>query len=368
MPDKRSAAIASRHLLRQRTGRAHALLAGRGAAALQAALAALDVHDRPVLIPANTCYIVLWAVLQSGCQPVLVDVDPLTANITAETLDRCGVTQPAVVIPAHMYGLPAPMSAITAWARARGAFVIEDAALALGTSADGKPAGAWGDASIFSFGQGKTADVGLGGALLTDDTRLAAEIERAFAAMPLWSKALQALNRQWLEIYWALHQFDGDNSRLAELYPALFDIYGQITRCRAADWRALAPALDRLDENLAHRRALAEFYDEQLAGLPVRSLSRPEDTSLWRYPLLVPAEHRNVLLERLWEAGIFEATRWYPSLQPMLRALAPGSPTTPTPAADALAQQIVNLPLAPETTPEQAREVVRVIVEYFEAL
>ncbi|MFN8450053.1 MAG: DegT/DnrJ/EryC1/StrS aminotransferase family protein [Anaerolineae bacterium] len=368
MPDKRSAAVASRHLLRQRTRRAHAVLAGRGAAALQAALTVLDVRSRPVLIPANSCYIVLWAVLQRGCQPVLVDVDPLTANVTPETLARCGVTQPAVIIPAHMYGLPAPMSAITAWARARGAFVIEDAALALGTLADGKPAGAWGDASIFSFGQGKTADIGFGGALLTDDARLATEIERALADMPLWSKALQALNRQWLEIYWALHQFEDENNRLAEVYPALFDVYRQITRCRAADWRALAPALDRLDENLAHRHALAEFYDEQFAGLPVRSLSRPEDTSLWRYPLLVPTEQRNELLERLWETGIFEATRWYPSLQPMLRALAPGSPATPTPATDALAKQIVNLPLAPETTREHAREILRVIVEYFEAL
>lgn len=257
MSDKRSAAIASRHLLRQRTGRTHALLAGRGAAAIYAALTALDLRDRPVLIPANTCYIVLWAVLQSGNLPVLVDVDPATANISPETLDQCGESQPAAVIPAHMYGLPAPMSAIMTWARSHGATVIEDAALALGAQADGKPAGAWGEVSILSFGDGKTADAGSGGALLTDDARLAAEIERILAGMPLWSSELRALNRQWLEIYWALHQFESETPRLAELYPALFEIYGRITRCRVADWRTLAPTLDALDMNLAHRDELA---------------------------------------------------------------------------------------------------------------
>lgn len=368
MHSKRSAAVTSRYLLRQRTGRAHALLAGRGAAAIYATLTTLDLHDRPVLIPANTCYLVLWAVLQSGNQPILVDIDPKTANISPETLEQCGVAHPAIVIPAHMYGLPAPMASLTEWARSRNVFVIEDVALALGTVADGKPAGAWGDVSIFSFGQGKTADIGCGGALLTDDTHLAAEIEHALAAMPLWTETLQALNRQWQEIYWALHQFEGETSRLAELYPTLFDIYGEITRCRVANWRGLPPALDALDKNLAHRDELALLYDEQLAAAPVRLFERPAGTFLWRYPLLVPDAQRNKLLARLWEAGIFEATRWYPSLQPMRRTLTPDLPATPTPAADALAQQIINLPLSPETDREQASKAIRIILDYFRAL
>lgn len=366
MPDKRSAAVASRHLLRQRTGREHVLLAGRGAAAIYATLTALDLHNRPVLIPANTCYIVLWAVLQSGNLPVLVDVDLNTANISAETLDRCGAEEPAVVIPAHMYGLPAPMATIMTWANARNAFVIEDAALALGTHADGKPAGAWGDVSIFSFGDGKIADAGGGGALLTDDARLAAEIERVLAAMPLWGNELKALNRQWLEIYWALHQFENETPRLAELYPTLFDIYGRITRCRITDWRDLLATLDTLDADLAHRAELALLYDERLAAAPVKRFHRPADVFLWRYPVLVPAEHRSSLLERLWGVGIFEATRWYPSLQPMLRALTPALPATPTPAADALAQEIINLPLSPATSRQQAAEIARIISSDFQ--
>jgi dTDP-4-amino-4,6-dideoxyglucose len=170
-----AAQLESLHVLRGLTVRSHALLAGRGAAGIQAVLQVLGFRDRPVLIPANTCYIVLWAVLRAGNRPYLVDVDPHTGNVTPETLTACNADGPAAVIPCHLYGLPAPMTGILAWARERSVFVLEDAALALGATVEDRPAGAWGDASIFSFGLGKIVDAEVGGALLTDDSRLALE-------------------------------------------------------------------------------------------------------------------------------------------------------------------------------------------------
>lgn len=371
------AAADSRHLLRERTGRAHALLAGRGAAALWAALRALDLHDRPVLIPANTCYIVLWAVLQSGNQPVLVDIDPLTANLSTDTLDRCGVTAPGAIIPAHMYGLPAPMASICAWANDHGAYVIEDAAQALGTVAAGRPAGAWGDVSIFSFGTGKIADADGGGALLTDDPALAVAAERLLVKLPEWTDALARLNDQWLDLYWALHQHEAATPRLAELYPTLFSIYGAITRCHLPDahGRALRPVLTELDANLTHRRELARFYDGQFSAAPFVRFERPDDDDasgdtavLWRYPLRVAPERRDDLLRACWRAGLFDVTRWYPSLQPMARALAPDVAQTDTPAADTLAAAIVNLPLAPETSREQAEQIAATIRAFLDGV
>jgi dTDP-4-amino-4,6-dideoxygalactose transaminase len=351
----------SKRLLRQRTGRAHALLVGRGAAALWATLTALDLHDRLVLLPANTCYIVLWAVLQSGNQPHLVDIDPLTGNMSTATLDRSTVDRPAVVIPTHMYGLPAPMETICAWARARDVFVFEDAALALGTIVEGRPAGDWGNVSILSFGTGKIADADNGGALLTDDSALSREIERVLADLPLWNKTLERLNHQWLEIYWPLHQFESENPHLPDLYPALFRIYKPITRYRLpnAHWKKLRVELGNLDDNLAHRAEVARLYDEKLAADSLlRTLQRPEGAILWRYPLIVP--NRDALLQALWGAGIFEATRWYPSLQTMRAALAPDLPAAETPAADQLAGEIVNLPLT-----DQADRAVEVILDFF---
>ena len=372
MPAKRAqsafAAAECRRLLRERTGRSRALLAGRGAAAILATLRALDLHDREILLPANTCYVVLWAVLQSGNTPRLVDVDALTGNVSAETLAACGVERPAALIPAHMYGLPASMSSIVAWAKTRGAFVLEDAALALGSTVEGRPAGAWGDAALFSFGPGKIGDAGLGGALVTDDDRLAAEVERLLADMPLYTEATGTLNRQWLDLYWPLHQFETETPGVAALYPTLFALYGGITRYRLPDAAArdLLHALKRLGNEIAHRAELARLYDEQLAGLPMQLFSRTDETVLWRYPLRVAADLRDPLLRSLWGAGLFDATRWYPSLQPMLAALAPDVVAPPTPEADRLSAEIVNLPLSPETARVDAERVAAQVRAFFD--
>ncbi len=373
MPPRRTAsdfaAAECRRLLRARSGRQRVTLAGRGSAAIYAVLRALDLRGRAVLIPANTCYLVLWAVLQSGNQPCLVDIDSRTGSISAATLDRCPVERPAAVIPAHMYGLPAPMASICTWARERGAFVLEDTALALASTVEGRPAGAWGDAAVFSFGPGKIADAGLGGALATDDSRLADEVERLIGAMPRYDDRLAALNRQWLELYWPLHQFETVTPRLTSIYPTLFALYGEITRCRLPTTaaRLLSESLDRLDAEIGHRAELARMYDERLADLPVTPFDRPADTTLWCYPLRAAANRRDDLLQTLWAEQLFEATRWYPSLQPMLAALAPDAASTATPEADQMGAEIVNLPLSPATSHADAERVIEVIQDFFKS-
>ena len=97
----------------------------------------------------------------------------------------------------------------------------------------------------------------------------------------------------------------------------------------------------------------------------MRLFERAPETILWRYPLLVPSEQRGALLEALWAEGVFEATRWYPSLQPMRRALAPDLPITPTRTADQFAEQIVNLPLSPETDRTLAARAAEIVLDYF---
>jgi len=354
----------AKRLLCEMTGRSHAVLLGRAAAGLWAALRVWGIRGQPVWIPANTCYIVLWAVLESGNSPVLVDVDPLTANMSAETLERphpptpspsgrggeIPVEPPAVIIPCHLYGLSAPMGEICQWAVAHGAKVIEDAAQASGGLVDGRPAGAWGDASIFSFGQGKIVDVTLGGALLTDDGVLAAEIARVLADCPLWDDRLAEMSHQWEQLYWPLHQFEDENPSLLTLYPALFEMYRSLTTYRlpSSYWDDLPATLRSLTENRRQRAEMAAVYDEAFRSLPVRTLARPEGSILWRYPLLVPANQRRDLLHHLWDKKFYEVTRWYPSLWPMLSALVADALKLAVPGVDQLAAEIINLPMGME--------------------
>ncbi|MBL8163492.1 MAG: DegT/DnrJ/EryC1/StrS family aminotransferase [Anaerolineae bacterium] len=347
--------------LRRLSGREHVVLTGRAAAGIYALLLASGLRGRVVLLPANTCYIVLWAVLRAGCIPRLVDADPQTGMITPETLIPHADSKPGALIPCHLYGLPAPMIALSTWAAVHDCLLIEDAALALGGQVEGRAAGAWGTASVFSFGLGKLLDQGVGGALLTDDARLAAEVEHITRALPLWDDDRVGWTNQWNALYWALHQYETANPGLLDLYPRLYALYGDLVAYRLAahEWEGLPVQLARLPQNLEARARLAERYDALLTGLPVRTLPRPAGTFLWRYPLLVAAEQRDELLARLWAAGVHDATRWYPALRHMAGALGCGE--FDTPGADAFCGQIINLPLDPAMSDADVTHIATVV-------
>lgn len=353
--------------LRNLTHRAHAGLTGRAASALWAALRALDLRDQTVLIPANTCYVVLWAVLMSGNRPWLIDIDAETGNISEATLARCPIERPAALIPCHMYGLGAPMGEILSWARARGVVVIEDAALALGAEVGGQPAGSWGDASIVSFGAGKTVDAGGGGALLTDDARLAAEVERALALAPPWDESLARLAHQWEQLYWALHQFEDENAALPALYPQLFALYGGLAThgLPPGVTTRIAQGLKRLTQNKAQREQIAAVYDDLLDRCPCWTMARPAGSLLWRYPLRVSASQRDDLLHHLWARGVHDATCWYPPLRPMTAALTRQGDLPATPGADRLGAEIINLPLAAGGRVTAARRSAKLIERFW---
>lgn len=357
--------------LRQLTGREHVFLTGRAAAGVYAVLVAAGVKNQIVLLPANICYIVLWAVLRSGNIPHLVDIDPQTGNLTPETLKNCGIENPGAIVVCHLYGLPAPMQTITAWAKARHALVIEDAALALGATVDGKPSGAWGDASVFSFGQGKIVDHDLGGALLTDDDALAAELKRVLARMPEWNEHHRLLTNQWHGLYWTLHQYETRSPDLLNLYPGLYKLYGELVEYRLPvdHWQRLTGKLTHLTENLTSRLRVASAYDALLLphDLPLRTMPRPAGSILWRYPLIVLPEERDDLLFHLWEQGVHAATLWYPSLRYMMGALLPDLALPPTPGADTLSASIINLPLEAGIDEGDLQRTAQIIWSYFQS-
>jgi len=352
--------------LRDETGRSHATVAGRASAAIWASLRARGIEGKPVLMPANICYIVAWAVLQSGNLPYLVDIDPATGNISLETLSQVRVESAAALIVCHMYGLGAPFAQIAEWARERGIFLIEDAALALGATVDGRPAGSWGDVSLFSFGAGKIVDAGNGGAFLCDDAALSRKIESELNALPLWNARIEQSWDQWSELYWLLHQYEDANPQLAATYPQLYNIFGDITRYQlpASHSDALAPSLATLESNLSHRCEMAGMYDEYFRFAQVRTLRRPQGHVLWRYPLLVARENRNALLDALWENNIL-ASRWYPSLSPMLAALNPSAVKQATPGADQLGAEIINLPVDHTADGESVKRIAEIVQAYF---
>jgi dTDP-4-amino-4,6-dideoxygalactose transaminase len=342
---------------------------GRASAGISTALQAYGLHRQWVLMPANVCYIVAWAVLKSGNHPFLVDVESTTGNLSVETLNRVRLENVGALIACHMYGLGAPIGDIRRWADERDVPLIEDAALALGAEVDGRPAGAWGDVSLLSFGPGKITDMGNGGALLTDDEALAGEIRKQVSALPEWDSRLEALQDQWLQLYWALHQFETANPSLLALYPQLYDTFSEITAYRLPDfpYSELVHRLKSLPENLEHRRAIASLYKQGLSDLPsVRGLHEPPGSIGWRYPLRVDSAQRDGLLGHLWAEGFHDVTRWYPSLRYMLSQLTSELCFDRTPGADRLGAEIINLPVDPQVDAEVALRLAMTIKVYFE--
>jgi perosamine synthetase len=163
-----------------------------GSAALAIALMACKATSRrrKVIIPAYTCPSVLAAVERAGLQAVLCDLAPGQLHLDAAQLaDLLGGDTLAVVY-VHLFGLDRRPIGIRKLTQKAGAWLIEDAAQALGNRADGKYLGGDGDLAVLSFGRGKPLSALHGGAVLVNVPALVAPVHRAMhmnaTPLPAW--------------------------------------------------------------------------------------------------------------------------------------------------------------------------------------
>lgn len=115
-----------------------------------------------VVVPAYTCERVVRAVLAAGCTPRFADVDPASGVMGAAQAQAALRAGPVAVVATHIFGATCDVAALRALAP-RGCLIIEDCALAQGTRWHGVEVGAAGDVALFSFGLGKTVQIGWGG-------------------------------------------------------------------------------------------------------------------------------------------------------------------------------------------------------------
>lgn len=130
-----------------------------------------------VILPSFTFIASTNAVEYVGAKPVFVDVELDTFNINAAMVERAITERTKAIMPVHLFGLCADMDPIMDVAKRRGLKVVEDAACAIGAYYRGRHAGTFGDAGCFSFHPRKSITTGEGGMVLTNDPRIAREIE-----------------------------------------------------------------------------------------------------------------------------------------------------------------------------------------------
>lgn len=125
-----------------------------------------------VLVPETTWVATGAAIAYTGATPVFVDVDRVSWTMDADKLEQALTPRTRAVMPVHLYGFPAPMTQICAFAAKHSLRIVEDAAPAVGATVGGKPVGGIGDVGCFSFQGAKLLVAGEGGMLVTNDESL----------------------------------------------------------------------------------------------------------------------------------------------------------------------------------------------------
>jgi dTDP-4-amino-4,6-dideoxygalactose transaminase len=232
-------------------GLPHAIGVANGTDAIQLALLAMGVGPGDeVICPALTAAPSALAILAAGAEPVFADIDPITLTLDTNRLDECVSDRTKVIIPVHLYGLPADMPAIMAYAQRKGLMVLEDCAQAHGSSIKGSLTGTFSEISAFSFYPTKNLGAyGDGGAVATRNDGLALRVR-------------QLGNLGQTKRF--THDFKGFNSRLDEIHAAILQVL-----------------LTHLDDNNNLRRERADWYGELLANVP--DVSIPPEPADYRH-------------------------------------------------------------------------------------
>ena len=222
-----------------RLGVEHTCAVSSGTAGLHLGLRAAGVAAGDEVITTPLSFVASAnAIVYEGARPVFCDIDRRTLNLDAEAAADAVGPRTAGLLPVHIFGFPADMAAFERLARDRGLFVVEDACEALGAvHGDGRPVGARGNLAVFGFYPNKQLTTGEGGMVVAPDaaTKARVDSERNQGRAP---------DMSWLD-----HDRLGFNYRLSDLACAL----------------GLAQ-LERLDDLLAARRALAVAYGERLGA------------------------------------------------------------------------------------------------------
>jgi dTDP-4-amino-4,6-dideoxygalactose transaminase len=158
--------------LAERAGVAHAIATSNGTVALELLLAALEL-DGEVIVPSFTFVATVHALTRNGLTPVFADIDPDTHALDPRAVEAAITDRTCAILPVHLWGIPAHIESYERIAAHHDLELIFDAAHAFSSSSGSRSVGSFGRAEIFSFHATKFFNTFEGGAITTDDDRLA---------------------------------------------------------------------------------------------------------------------------------------------------------------------------------------------------
>jgi len=337
-------------------GASHAVAVNSATSALHIACLALDVGPGDIVWTSPITFVASAnCALYCGASIDFVDIDPRTYNMSVEQLEAklAHVAQhgklPKVVIPVHLCGQPCDIVAIHALAQQYGFKIIEDASHAIGGKYRDELIGncRYSDITVFSFHPVKIITTAEGGMAMTNDAQLAKRMQllRSHGITRDVNEMTHAPDGPWY-----YQQIDlGYNYRMTDLQAALG-----------------LSQMQRLDEFVSKRHAIANRYDQLLAGLPVTAPWQHPDgySGLHLYVIRLKRDkigktHRQVF-ERLRAANIGVNLHYIPvHCQPYYEGL--GFKAGYCPEAEQYYAEAISLPMYPGLTEAQQDRVVEAL-------
>lgn len=306
-----------------------------GTDALVIALRALGIGPGDEVITSPfTFFATAEAISMVGATPVFADTDPRTFNLDPRSAASRITPRTAALLPVHLYGQPADMTAFRALAERCGLALIEDNAQAIGAAWDGTRTGGFGDAAATSFYPTKNlGGCGDGGMLMTsrEDVQEKARLLRFHGSGGAYT-----------------YESLGYNSRLDELQAALLRV-----------------KLSKLFEWNERRRANAGRYNEVLKDHPAiqEPYVAPQAHHVFHH-YTVRTPERDRLRAHLQERGV-QSGVYYPAplhLQPVFAEL--GYREGELPESEKASREVLSLPVYPELTADSLEYVCQALTEF----
>ncbi len=324
-----------------RAGAKYAVAVTSATTGLHLALVAAGIGPGDeVIVPSLSFIASTNAVWMVGANPVFADVDEELPILTPETVAAVWTQKTRAVLAVHQLGIPCERDVLRAMCEERGARLIEDAACALGSLADGRPVTEGADLAVFSFHPRKVLTMGEGGAVTTDNADFAERLKRLRNhGMTVAADARHgnAVREGFAEPAW--------NYRLTDIQGAIGSVQ-----------------MDRLDAILAERQRIWQGYRARLhAALPEIRLLTPQPHVQWNVQtgcVRIPDGKRDSVLKALNDGGI-GARRGI--LAAHLEPAWAHWPRTQLPNSEAWAHDSLALPVFHGMTGAQQDEVVHAL-------
>lgn len=288
-----------------------------------------------VIVPANTYIATILAITDNGLKPVLVEPSRNTLEIDDDLIEQAVTPRTKAITIVHLYGRNAYTDKIGDICKKYNLKLVEDCAQSHGCKhLDGTKTGNIGDAAGHSFYPGKNLGaLGDGGAVTTNDEALA-NIVRALANYGSQKKYV--------------FKYAGRNSRLDEIQAAVLDV-----------------KLKFLDQDNAHRKAVAHYYYEHINN-PFVSLPDllPDDQNVYHlFPILVKDGKRDELRVYLEHNGVNTVCHYpiAPHNQECYSKAYWNTPVLSLPITETLAEEELSLPIGPAISMEDVATVVKVL-------